>query len=98
MKVRLTKAASADIRTIYDYLASESPLARMRFEERLEEIMVDIRDFPATGHQSNKSGVRIKNTHPYPYLVFYRVKPSEVLVVRVRHGARNPKSMPARPR
>jgi hypothetical protein len=31
---------------------------------------------------------------PYPYVVFYEVKDDEVVVVGVRHGARDPGSMP----
>jgi hypothetical protein len=31
---------------------------------------------------------------PYPYLVFYEVKDDEVVIVGVRHGARDPGSMP----
>lgn len=38
------------------------------------------------------------NTEPYPYLVYYRVLRAEIEIVAIRHGARNPRSMPARPR
>lgn len=61
-------------------------------------MLEDICDYPMTGRETNKPGVRIKNTHPYPYIVFYRVKKMEVVMIRLRHGARNPRSMPARPR
>jgi plasmid stabilization system protein ParE len=31
---------------------------------------------------------------PYPYLVFYEVTDEEIIVHAVRHGARDPGSMP----
>jgi plasmid stabilization system protein ParE len=33
---------------------------------------------------------------PYPYLIFYEVKEDEVVVIAVRHGARDPVGMPGR--
>ena len=34
---------------------------------------------------------------PYPYLIFYEPTDDEVIVVGVRHGARDPSSMPETP-
>lgn len=31
---------------------------------------------------------------PFPYLIFYEVIAKEVIIVGVRHGARDPTSMP----
>jgi len=33
-------------------------------------------------------------TSPYPYLIFYEVTDSEVIVHAVRHGARDQSNMP----
>jgi plasmid stabilization system protein ParE len=51
--------------------------------------------------QQPHSGRRTTNRHlrriaatPYPYLIFYEVTDQEVIIVGVRHGAREPKSMP----
>jgi toxin ParE1/3/4 len=32
--------------------------------------------------------------HPYPYLIFYRVAADEIIIHGIRHGARNPSSIP----
>lgn len=98
MKIRLTRAASDEILDIYGYLAIQSPSARAGFEERLLQVLRDIRDFPETGRATDKTSVRIQNTRPYPYPIYYRTGASEVVVVRVLHGARDPKTLPARPR
>jgi len=31
---------------------------------------------------------------PYPYLIFYEVTETEIVIHAVRHGARDPSSMP----
>ena len=98
MKVRIAPRASREVDAILDYLASEFPSARTGFAARLDEVLVGIAEFPWTGRSTNRANIRFANASPYPYLVFYRVSRSMVEVVAVRHGARNPRSMPARPR
>jgi plasmid stabilization system protein ParE len=98
MKFRLAKAAAADVRTILEYLATESILAKANFEARLERVFANLREQPMIGRQTDRRGIRMTNTHPFPYLVYYRASPSEILILRVLHGARSPRSMPARPR
>jgi toxin ParE1/3/4 len=98
VKIKFTRRARSEIREIYEYLVVESPKARLEFEARLSSVIQDARDFPDSGRSTDVRGVQFKNTIPFPYLVFYRASPRELVIVRVLHGARNPKSMPARPR
>lgn len=97
MKFRVTAAAAADVRSIVEYLSVESPLAKSRFEARLDAVLVNIRERPLMGRRTDRRLTRVMNTYPFPYLIYYRIKQSEILVLRVLHGARNPRSMPARP-
>ena len=96
MKAKFSPEAIADVREIYRYLDTESPSARRGFEDRLARVIKDARDFPYGGRSTDSPGIRVRNTIPYAYLVYYEVRPSGVIVLRVMHGARNPKSMPAR--
>ena len=98
MKFRLAKAAAADARSIIEYLATESVLAKTHFETRLDQVFANIREQPMIGRRTDKQDIRMTNTHPFPYLVYYRARPSEIFVLRILHDARNPRSMPARPR
>ena len=61
-------------------------------------MLVGIADFPLAGRATNRRHTRLVNTAPYPYLVFYRILRDEIEIVAIRHGARSPRSMPARPR
>lgn len=98
MAFHVTPATLAEIAAILSYLKQESPRAAQRFEVRLNEVFRSIEAHPLAGRTTNKPKLRSVNTHPFPYLVFYRVLAADITVIAVRHGARNPRGMPARPR
>lgn len=98
MKLHVTPRAAADIDRLLTELASVSPSGKAAVGERLEAIFAQIAQFPFSGRLTNKQRLLYVNLHPHPYLVFYRVYPNDVRVIAIRHGARNPSSMPARPR
>ena len=43
---------------------------------------------PMIGPESDEPGVRIRLVTPYPYRVYYRIKPDAVEILHVRHTAR----------
>jgi len=98
VKVRIAPRASGEIDAIFDYLSRESPSATAGFARRLDEVLSRIAEYPLTSRSTTRRHTRLANTAPYPYLVFYQVLQNEIEVVAVRHGVRNPRSMPARPR
>ena len=61
---------------------------------RLLGIAGFIQDQPHGGRKTSEPGLRRVVATPYPYVVFYEVKDDEVVIVGVRHGARDPGSMP----
>ena len=88
-RLRWTEGALADVRRIRAYVTLQRPLAAARLATRLiaaGESLGEhpLRGRPAGGHQ------RELVTVP-PYLIRYRVAASgEVLILEVRHGARDP--------
>ncbi|MBN9077736.1 MAG: hypothetical protein BGN87_21620 [Rhizobiales bacterium 65-79] len=98
MKLRVTPPAVADIDEILSYIRRDSPVTADKVGARINALMNGLAEHPDIGRQTNRKPIRYINTHPYPYLIFYRRMAVEVQVIAVRHGARNPKSMPARPR
>lgn len=97
-RVRVTARASRDFDRILSYLHDQSPSAAARFSSRFFEILDGLADFPLTSRGTDHQRIRYVNTQPFPYLLFLRQREEDVEVVAIRHGARNPKSMPARPR
>jgi plasmid stabilization system protein ParE len=98
MNFRLAPSAITDIEAILQHLMVESPTGAIAVAARFDEVFRGIEDFPGFGKRTDRKGIRWTNTHPYPYLIFYKTSPSLTEIVAVRHGARNPRSMPARPR
>jgi toxin ParE1/3/4 len=48
---------------------------------------------PYIGVRTEDSTIRRLTTTPYPYLVFYEVTDTEIIIHAVRHGARDPLGM-----
>ena len=94
MRVRLTRPANDELIDILDYLAERSPQAADGFSRRFDRLLVQLASGPFTGVESGFEGIRRLPTNPYPYLVFYRVRADLVEIVAIRHGARDPASMP----
>ena len=49
---------------------------------------------PHIGVRTNDPDIRRLTTLPYPYLVFYEVTETEIIIHTVRHAAREPSDMP----
>jgi toxin ParE1/3/4 len=49
---------------------------------------------PYIGLRTEDPVIRRLTTSPYPYLIFYEVTETEVIIHAVRHGARDPSGMP----
>ena len=90
MKVRYTKRAAAQIAAALDYVAAQSPQGADRIRGRLEVMLMNLQDHPYAGRPTTRPGVRRLVTHPYPYLIDYRVTDTEIIVQQFRHAARRP--------
>jgi toxin ParE1/3/4 len=87
VKVRYTLPALADLAVILDYIAVHSPHGAKRVQARIQAI-IDLRV------RTDDPTIRRLTTLPYPYLVFYEVTDTEIMIHAVRHGARDPSGMP----
>ena len=90
MKVRFTKPALAELDAIFAYIHERNPVAAGQVIARIREITSQLGHFPEMGHPKYKPGVRMITVRRYPYLIFYSVENSEVLILSVRHAARRP--------
>ncbi|QDY99131.1 type II toxin-antitoxin system RelE/ParE family toxin [Nitratireductor mangrovi] len=97
MKTSLSPAALADLAEILKLLATESPSAARGFRERFRNVRTLLANYPAVGRQTDDPSLRCVNPGRYPYLVFFEVVGTQVVIMRIMHGARDPRSMPATP-
>jgi plasmid stabilization system protein ParE len=94
MRLRYTVPALADLAAILDYVAVRSPQGARRIHSRIQAIISLLLSYPRIGVQTEDPTIRRINTSPHPYLIFYEVTADEIIIHAVRHGARDPSSMP----
>jgi toxin ParE1/3/4 len=94
MRLRYTRPALADLDSILDYVTAHSPQAAARIHARIGTVINLLLSHPQIGRRTEDPTIRRVNASPYPYLIFYEVTGDELIIHAVRHGARNPSSMP----
>lgn len=94
VKLRYTRPALADLSTILDYIAVHSPQGARRVQTRIQTLTELLLLHPRIGRPTNDPPIRRMTTSPYPYLVFYEVTQTEIIVHAVRHASRDPFGMP----
>ena len=89
VRLRYTLPALADLSVILDYVAVHSPQGARRIEARIQALTDLLLQHPHIGRR-----IRRMTTTPYPYLVFYEISETEIIIHAVRHAARDPSGMP----
>lgn len=92
--LRFTAPALADLDSLLTYLAAHSPQAAARVGKRLREVIDLLTLHPHIGARTQDPTIRRAVARPYPYLIFYAVSDDAVVIHAVRHGARDPSTMP----
>lgn len=94
MKVRYTLPALADLNSILDYIIAHSPQGAKHVQGQIRDMINVLSQHPHIGVRTDDPTIRRLSTPPYPYLVFYEVTDSEIVIHAVRHAARDPSGMP----
>lgn len=90
LKIRFDARALADLVEIRDYLIERSPAGAERIRLHLVETIGRLSYFPFLGRATDEPKVRVLPLTRYPYLIFYTAIGDEVVILHVRHGAREP--------
>jgi toxin ParE1/3/4 len=90
LSIRFDPRALSDIEAIRDYLIKRNPAGAERVRVHIVETIERLSDFPFLGRATDEVGVRVLPLTRYPYLVFYSVVNDTVVILHVRHGAREP--------
>lgn len=89
--VRLLRRAEADLSEIYDHIASDSPRLAVKIVDRILDQIESFDELPNRGATPRDERLRGKGYRfliEKPYLIFYKVDPSQVWVHRILHGKR----------
>lgn len=96
LTVRYTRAALRELDAITASIHAESPSGARRLRRRIDQIADRIGTFPEAGGSTHGTVRKVVAT-PFPYLVFFRIADEGIVVTAVRHGARDPSTMPGAP-
>ena len=89
MKVHWTNNALKHLLDIYEYISQNSPFYAERMVDRLTKRSEQIDSFPMSGRNVPKyPGEDIRELIEKPYRIIYRIKPDQIDVLAVVHGAR----------
>lgn len=93
MRLRVTKRAATQIEKALAYIEAESPQGANHVRQRIETLFRLLAQHPYAGQATDLPGVRRLTLSPFPYLIFYRVTDNEVIIQRMRHASRQPRSV-----
>lgn len=93
--VVLSDEAKANIVAISDYIAQDSGENALRWEDRLRERLRSLSHSPTAhevAYRAEVVGREIRHTFFGVYRVLYTIADASVVVLTIRHGARQPLS------
>ena len=88
MKLAWSQRAAADRLAIFIWIADDDPRAAALVDDRIEDAVQRLKDFPHSGRPSRIDGTRELVISGTPYLVPYQVVGETIRLLRVIHGAR----------
>ena len=89
MRVQWTENAIGHLVNIYEYIAINSPTYGRRMVDRITRRSEQIAEQPHSGRKVPEYDAGdIRELIEKPYRIIYRIKPNQIDVVAVIHGAR----------
>ena len=89
MKVHWTDTAEGHLDAIYAYISLDSMEYAKRMVDRITRRSQQIADFPFSGRKVPEYDIdQIREIIEGPYRIIYHIKPDQIDVVAVIHGAR----------
>jgi addiction module RelE/StbE family toxin len=90
MRVHWTDTAEKHLDAIHTYIALDSPEYAKRMVDRITRRSQQIADFPFSGRKVPEYDFeKIREVIEGPYRLIYHIKPDQIDVLAVIHGARD---------
>ena len=88
MKVHWTETARDHLRAIHAYIERNSPQYALRVVDQLTRCSQQIAEFPLSGREVPEFAVpQVRQVLEGPYRIIYYIKPDQIDVLAVIHGA-----------
>ena len=91
-KIVWTDEAVGQLEAIVTYIFVLNPAAAQKLGEKLVALADSLEDFPNRGR--DVGGGKREMTSVWPYIMRYRVDGDRIVILRIRHGARNANDQP----
>ncbi|HLK07190.1 MAG TPA: type II toxin-antitoxin system RelE/ParE family toxin [Candidatus Angelobacter sp.] len=88
MKIRWTQSASDDLKSVHEYLSEHAPSQADMIVDRIFAGIDVLEQYPNLGRQGRLNGTRELVITGTPFIVFYRLRKSQVEILGVLHAAR----------
>ena len=89
VKIRWTAVASDDLKSTHEYLREHAPAQADMIVDRILAGIDVLEQYPNLGHQGRPAGTRELVVVGIPFIVFYRLQESQVVVLGVLHARAN---------
>jgi toxin ParE1/3/4 len=88
--VRFARDAQADLRAIRAFISKDNPHRALSFVRELRQRCAALSEFPQRFPLvEGREGSGVHRLVHHSYLIFYRVEPEAVVILRVLHGAQD---------
>jgi toxin ParE1/3/4 len=88
VKIRWTDVAADDLKSVYKYLSEHAPARAAMIVDRILASIDVVEQYPNLGRQGRIDGTRELVITGTPFIVFYRLRKSQVEILGVLHAAR----------
>jgi toxin ParE1/3/4 len=89
MRLVVSRDADDDLLQIVRYLAERHPAAARGVAEEIDRKFSGLTYFPLMGRDRRSLGAGVRSIVAGTYVIFYRVEPDRVVIMRVLHGRRD---------
>jgi toxin ParE1/3/4 len=90
VRLRYTPRALVELDEVLAYIAARSPGGARRVQGRIQTAVSLLLRYPHSGQRTSLRSMRRIAATPYPYWVYYELTDDEVIILGVRHTARDP--------
>jgi plasmid stabilization system protein ParE len=90
-RVLIREAAERDFAAIVDWYEAQRPGLSLELNAEFRRLVANVRATPRAARRLGGNLYRIK-LNRFPYWVFYRIRPTHVMVVAIMHIRRRPGS------
>jgi toxin ParE1/3/4 len=88
MRIRYTEPALFELNASISYFLRVAPSVVSDFTASIDKALAQVLEHPYSAQETEMPGIRRISIRRFRYLVFYTVEGDEIVVLHVRHGAR----------